>query len=135
MLIDAAGGSHVDYELAQADFIADEFELVYRPEAKSAFYVRLTVIGAVHNPERHWIQYQIGRAAPKKLTSNEWVVTVQPLPIAGKWLRLRRNLRSDFELTFGRDGLDFDHVSAVRVRGKMSISSITLFVCQKPVNR
>jgi hypothetical protein len=129
--IEASRGARVEYELGPSDRIADGIHVEYKPQ-DGAFYVRTKVSSALHSTTHHWIQYQIGRSAPKRLGDNEWIVFVQPAPLSGQWLSMRCDLRKHFELTFGQDGLALDHVSGFRIRGKMQIATLVLFTSAQP---
>lgn len=132
--IEATSGTRVDYDLAPADFIVDALELEYRPDSGSAFYVRLNAVGAVLKPEHHWLQYRVGRTEPTRLNHSEWIIPVQPSPMAERWLRLRCDLKKHFDLTFGQEGLKLDHISGFRIRGRMNIAAITLYASSAPTN-
>lgn len=130
--VDAGFGARLEYPLRPGGFISVAFDLQYRPEARSAFYVRCKARGK--GPEDYyWIQYQIGRDKPQPNGASgchEWTVYRQPSAVNDGWLTLPCDVVSDFKTTFGRDGLEFDHFSLFRARGFLSISSIRLYSAQ-----
>ena len=127
--VEAEPGARLEYPLPPSDFTADRFQLQYKPDRGSAFYAMCNACGV--GPDSHyWIQYQIGRDKPKRFSPGEWVVYVQPSALHQKWLTLDCDVVGDFNATFGRDGLEFDHLSLFRLRGNLSISTIRLYSAQ-----
>lgn len=127
MRIEAEPGARLDYLLEPGAFLADSFELEYRPEREAAFYVRISVFGALVKQDEHWLNYHIGRGSPKRFAHNEWTLFVEPSHAAGGWLNLQRDILQDFSETFGGEDLKLDHINGFRIRGTISIAALTLY--------
>ena len=131
--IEAEKGVRFEYLLQPSAFAADRFELQYKPHRSSAFYVRCHACGK-GSEDHYWIQYQMGRDKPQPFGASkgrEWTVYKQPSVLNGNWLILQCDVVGDFNATFGRDGLEFDHFGLFRARGHLNISAIKVYSVQR----
>ena len=126
LTIDASGRVRLDYDLEPACQIADAFEISFRPTATSVFYARLGASGVQGAHTTRWICYKLGRSAPERLDPSEWTVYTQPVEVHGDWVRVHCDVGDQFKKSFGLEGMTLEHLSGFRLRGSMSIASITL---------
>ena len=133
LAIDASARVRLDYDLEPACQIADAFEISFRPTATSVFYARLRASGVQGAHIPCWICCKLGHSAPERLDRNEWTVYTQPVEVHGDWVRVHYDIGDQFKKTFGLEGMTLDQLSGFRLRGSMSIASITL-CAQRPNN-
>ena len=74
-----------------------------------------------------WLKFYPGSKGYKKIDDQEWIVYVSADKLDGEWVRLPIDLVSAVENTFGNDGWKYDQIAAVRMRGDLDISSISIF--------
>jgi hypothetical protein len=74
-----------------------------------------------------WLKFYVGPNSYRKSNNQEWVVYVSADKLGGEWVRLPIDLLNVVENTFGNDGWKYDQIEAVRTRGDLDISSISIF--------
>jgi len=79
-----------------------------------------------------FIVYTIAAAenlpSPKKIENQSgWIYYVQGKNLGNGWRKLTLHLQKEVEQTFGTEGLEYQSLKKVRLRGSLSLSPITFY--------
>jgi hypothetical protein len=120
----------MDYALPPKAQLADELELAIKYDAEAMFYVCVDVTSADGSlKDQHWINIRLGQAPPRQLKDylKEYLVYVTPERLGNGWVRMRLRLPEIVNAAMGCEGLFYDSVKVVRLRGCISVSPIKFF--------
>jgi len=77
-----------------------------------------------------FIKYVLGTDKPSPTpgyADSEWTLPIKPLPLPGGWRRLDITFAESVAQTWGAFGWSFRSLVAIRLRGRISVSPISLF--------
>lgn len=125
----------IDYNINQvASELGDYLELVSRFDGENAsLYVYVNMIRSDGSETQDgWLKLKPGkyRFAPSQQSqySPEWLVFITPVLLPNSsWIKLQIDLRKCVQDTFGVDGWEFAIIRKFRMRGNISIDSITIY--------
>jgi hypothetical protein len=126
---------YIDYQIeGEARLACKSVEFIAELEKDSALYAQLNVQRKGRStpkaPWTVWLMFKVGTGAPylHSKRPHECIVPVSPMPLGEGWSSLRVSLPNQVENTpFGEDGWEFAELVSLRVRGNISLSSITLY--------
>jgi hypothetical protein len=126
---------YIDYQIeGEARSACKSVEFIAELEKDSALYTQLNARRKVQStpkaPWTVWLMFKVGTGGPylHSKRPHECIVPVSPTPLGEGWSLLRVSLPNQVENTpFGEDGWEFAELVSLRVRGNISLSSITLY--------
>jgi hypothetical protein len=128
--IEAQKSYYMDFLVRPAEAVGHLVEFIVKPEYTSRLYVRVKVLSKDgSNLKDVWLKIEVGRGSPKPLGqgTREWTVFISPTLIGKGWISMCINLPEQIKETFGKDGWKFDKLMGFRVRGKISLASISVY--------
>jgi hypothetical protein len=116
----------MDYSLDASFSFADIVEFFEKPTRNGPFYlmVRVTSLDRRHS-EDVWLNHSIGNGKPRKVGDKEWAIEVNGRQVGNGWVSLTLRLDEEVKQTLGSEGLLYDKLLAIRIRGSISLSPIT----------
>lgn len=118
----------LDYSVSQLQSLANMVELYAKFEQDACFYLKVKVSSRDNSKTQIvWLAHTIGQGIPIKAFNNEWKLSVQGDILENGWVQLKISIEDEIAKTFGTDGWVFHDLIGFRIRGSISISSITLY--------
>lgn len=115
---------YIEYALISRKWKFKRVSFILGRETDNGIYVELA---AQESNRRYWLQIRIGNNEPIINPSNrsfEYIVYV-PSKEQGNWLVVNVDARVMFEKTFGKQGLTFQRIEGIRLRGEVKIAKIS----------
>jgi hypothetical protein len=118
----------LDYSVSQIQSLANMIELYAKFEQAACFYLKVKISSRDSSKMQSvWVAHIIGQGVPAKAFNNEWTVPIQGEILENGWVQFKLSIEDEISKTFGVDGWIFHELIGFRVRGSISISSITLY--------
>lgn len=122
------GRYYMDYAVEQVQSLANIVEYNVKPTRNGSFYLRINVSsrdGSPRNPV--WLRHVVGSAPPRRMSPSEWSFSLQGQLLEDGWTLLKVSIEEEAEKTFGKEGLVYQSIRSVRIRGSLSLSPITFY--------
>jgi hypothetical protein len=74
-----------------------------------------------------WLRHVIGTGEPYSINRSEWSLDIQGEVLDDGWTLVKISLEDEVARTFGREGLVYQRLNGIRLRGSLSVSPITLY--------
>lgn len=116
----------LDFEVKPCASLCDLLKFTADYSHDAVMYAKIQVASkddSISKPV--WLAYSVGKGLPKKSGPNEWTIYVSAT--RNGQLVVDSRLPVDVEHTYGREGLKYRSLLAIRLRGSLSISPIELY--------
>lgn len=118
----------LDYSAGQLQSLANMVELYAKFEQSACFYLKVKISSRDSSKMQSvWLAHIIGQGVPTRAFNNEWTVPIQGDILENGWVQFKLSIEDEISKTFGADGWVFHELIGFRVRGSISISSVTLY--------
>ncbi len=118
----------LDYSVTQLQSLANMVELYAKFEQAACFYLKVKIASRDNSKMKNvWLAHNIGQGIPIKTFDSEWKVPIKGDILEDGWVQLKLSIKDEISKTFGTDGWVFHELIGFRIRGSISISSVTLY--------
>ncbi len=99
---------------------------------QNSFYTYISMTNASGKTQNGWLKFKIGKDKPlpyqKSTGEPEWLFYVNPVIFPNSdWVKMRIDLIKAVQETYGIDGWTYNKLLKFRIRGNLSIDSVTIF--------
>lgn len=118
----------MDYQVSLATGFGTMIEYVIKPDRKTTVYAKIKALSGNNSASKDiWLAFVSGAEQPKRIyDGEEWTVYVVPEQLGGGWLKYQVDLKDVAQKTINTDGWNLEKILAFRLRGNLSIASITI---------
>jgi len=123
-------GHAIDYRVnSPAAGFGNIIEYVIKPDHKTMVYTKIKVLSENNTTTKDiWLAFVPGAEKPKRIyDGDEWTVYITPQQLGGGWLLYQVDLKEVAKETIETDGWNLEKIIAFRLRGNLSIASITIY--------
>jgi len=122
------GRYSLNYTIEQIQSLANLVEYCVKPTRTGTLYLRV-VLSSRDGSQKHpvWLRHVIGTPVPRRINPSEWSLDIQGELLEDGWMLVKVSLEDEVARTFGKEGLVYQSLQAVRLRGSLSISPMTLY--------
>lgn len=118
----------MDFLFDQRQTFADVIEFYCKYNRSAAFYLSVKVTSRDGNKSNSvWICYVALSDEVRQTYEKEWNVPMTGDILEGGWTAAKISIADDVNKSFGNDGWVYNSIECIRLRGSLSISSITFY--------
>ncbi len=123
----------MDFTVDQTLSLSNFAEFFIRFANESLFYLRVGLSTRDGAGQREaWLCYKPYGGAPGKTSDDEWSVAISGDVRTDGWIHARISIADDVASTYGTEGWLYAGLRRIRLRGSLSLSSITFWRVEMP---